>query len=767
MSNIENILWESLKVKIKDYAPNFNFSKLKEAFLLGKDAHKDQFRANGKPFFTHPLRVAHILTEYQADEELLISALLHDAIEDTKLLSSEIILEKFGENVLNLVLGVTKIEKEIDKKNEIYLEKKVKKIDIETIRKLLFFASNDIRTLLLKLADRLHNIRTLKEIKNYSKQEKKAKETFFIYVPLASRLCVWKMRDELERLTFPYIYPEDYEFIQKFLTDTENKKNILLNDLSKKIKNQDKKNIIKKIHHYSRGPLALKYIKQDKKNLTINDLNVLQIITDSEENCFLVLHLIHTLFKNRSKDFDWITSPRDNGYQAYLTEVVTEEGYVLQVRIMTPAMYERNWKGIFYDLLVKKDLSKNPAFLSIFENLNKITQDASYDFYKAAEKDILEDKIEVYTIGKTVLIPRVSNALDFFFFFQPERVVFLKEIYVNDRLVSFNHKIFNGDIIVGVYDNKKRVNFNWFYFVKTAQARIVLQSLIKKWDLEEKISVGKKILQKDFDWYLIGNLNLKIKPLKEIIINYFGINSLNDLYVLVAEGRIDSYDVVSKVFPYYFKDNKNKIFLKLKSIFSHSLYLPKEETMSFKIIGYKDKLQRISEIIKKIEDNNIIMNKLLLREDEKNKIFILTLRGISKKRKNFYHFLSEIEYNQEIIQILPLLSKRKKINFYFWEIFTVFFFFLILTKYPDQNLFLNIAFLLSLFAYSFLLFRFIFYYFAQLKNTIRIFLNFVVLKALLSLIFAFYNFYGFSYFLLFINFLAISLFFFKRKIRTK
>ena len=420
--------------KIREYNPDFRRKQLKKAFDFSKKIHIDQYRDNGEPYITHPLEVAIILTEYFADEATIIAAILHDTVEDSEKVTPQKIRDQFGTTVSKLVDGVTKIEQiipEDDPQSPSAVSKR--KISIETIRKIFQKSKQDIRVILIKLADRLHNMRTITGKKGKEKQRNKAEETLSIFTQVAARLGIWRIKRELESLCFRYVYPEEHKRIQSFLKNQEEKRKKLLIEVKTYLQKKDTDHVIIKILPYPRSLSAFQKILKEKNNLTINNNLVLQVLAEDENNCYLMLRLIHSLWKHLGKDEDFISNPRDNGYQAYHTEIVSQEGNRVQFRIMTLEMQRKNWYGITYDYFQKQKGAKSWFSSTSFDQINKSTVGKSEDFLEAAKTDLLERKIEVHTKGKSLDMPRESTALDFSFYAFPEKAIYTSKIFINDK----------------------------------------------------------------------------------------------------------------------------------------------------------------------------------------------------------------------------------------------------------------------------------------------------------------------------------------------
>jgi len=714
-------LYEELVKKVLKYNASLNKNRFKKAFNLAVEAHRGQFRDSGEPYVTHPLYVALILTEYYVDEETLIAALLHDVIEDNDEVDFELIEEKFGKIVGELVEGVTKIKKFMPKKKE---------MEIETIRKIFKKADEDIRVLLIKLADRLHNMQTLESKKEPSKRIRKAKESLNIFVQMAARLGIWSMKRSLENLIVPYLFSKDYKYIESFLKKEKNRRLTILNEAVKCLKKSDNDNLIVDTSFYHRGMLALRTALTEKNRLTINDNLVIQLMAKDEDSCYLVLRLIYTLWNNTAREQDFISNPRDNGYQAYHTEVITREGYRIKIRVMTPEMQLRNWYGVTYDYFQKKE-AKIGKFFKAFGEIDQGTIGESEKFLEAAKTDLLEEKIKIHTKGRSLDVPSSSTVLDFAFYCFGIEALRAKHLILNDREVFFGTSLKDGDLVEIVFSEHQNVKFDWLYLVQTATSRIIIQNALKKGESAKKIAIGRKLLQKEFDLYEKGVMEGFFIKSKGVLEKSFNVVDENELFILLAEGTVSSYEVFLICFPktkqFFSRKFFSKIALKLRKFFNFS----SKEHIRLKIEGVMDKsLDVVHEIHKIRQKFDIILVKSVLRENSYANIFTLKLNCSARKIKDFHYFFLELQRQPGIISMQPLMSAAKQKVFVLWSILTFFiwgalsFFFSFLADYYES---IPLAF----FAYSnlflilivnYLLYSFVRNYFPQIRNSIWLFI---------------------------------------------
>jgi len=717
--------------KVREYNSGIKLKNLKKAFHFSKKTHLYQYRDSGEPYLTHPLEVALILTEYFADEDTIIAAILHDTVEDTEEVSIKTIKTKFGATVADLVDGATKIEKIIPEDASPSLSFDIKRErNIETIRKIFQKANQDIRVILIKLADRLHNMRTLSGKKGLTKQNKKAKETLSIFTQVAARLGIWKIKRELEDLCFKYVYPEDYKIIQDFLTKEQQKREQILQTVKESLLKEDSKNVFVEILPYDRGIVALQKAFQEKKNLTINDNLVLQIQVKDENSCYLILRLIHSLWRHRGTEEDFISNPRDNGYESYHTEIVTQEGNRVQFRIMTPEMQRRNRFGITYDYFQKKQGATVHFLCTSFEKINKNTIGKSEDFLEATKTDLLERKIKIHTKGKSIDMPVCATALDFSFYCFPEEAVYTSQILINDKEVHLGTSLQEGDIVEIKHFSQETVTFSWFYQIKTILARMAIQEHLRKWDSEQKMTIGKEILQKEFDLYETGRVESFFHKNGQAVKEAFHVKNEEELYTLIAEGTIKPYDVFLKCFP-KIKGNLLRRSINFMGNILERIFLKKKrKQIRLKIEGILDNapqtIQEIQSIRHKLKIDSINSN---LKENRESNTFALQIDAETLDQSAFHYFMVELERVPGIIRTTPLLSYIKQKIFILWGIVTV----LMWASLPSllswtqiyssqigniTKMVLVYINLLPILIINYLLYSFIRNYFPQIRNTL-------------------------------------------------
>ena len=725
-------LFSQLFKKIEFYNPYFDKEKLKRVFEFSLKAHKGQFRESGEPYIVHPLSVAIILAEYYVCEDTIITALLHDVLEDSEEVSYEKIKSEFGETVAQLVESVTKISEFVsDEYIQRETELSYKAADAETIRKIFRKAKQDIRLVLVKLADRLHNMQTLDAVSSPVKRYRKAQETLYVFVPMAARLGIWKMKHRLENLCFPYIFPDENEKICTFIENKRNCLNGIVSRVMRNLQDVDKNGIIRAMYPYSRGIFYLKKALDEKNTITPNDYLTFHVCVDSEDDCYLVLGFIHRTWKTRiKKEEDYISNPRDNGYRAYHTRIVTEDGFLVEIRIMTHEMRMKNWYGSAYRCFQRREENNaHIEFLMPFEIISKKTHGKSFEFLEAAKTDLLEEKIEVHVSGESVYVPEAATVLDFVFYTFPKKAVYVSKICLNDKEVSFDTRLSDGDIVEVDFSDEPTLSFKWFDLIKTATARMRIQEVLRGWGLDKKVNIGKNILQREFDIYGKGDADVFLNKNKKKMCDFFNVSDPKDLYVFIAGGELNSYEIFSAFFPKTKANFCRKFFYKW-DLFLTRFFGGKGQVLRMKITGILENEVDILHTMNVARHNlGISAISTNLKENKKSDIFNFRMNISADNEKALRDFFILVEHQKGVIRVLPLLSHKKQRWFLFWFLLAVFIWglipiifalenHLILPTISSLKTILLYANLVPTIVVNYILYSFMCNYFSQLRNTV-------------------------------------------------
>jgi GTP diphosphokinase / guanosine-3',5'-bis(diphosphate) 3'-diphosphatase len=512
---------------------------IREAFDLAMESHKDMRRKSGEPYIIHPLEVARVASEEMGlDVTSIICALLHDVVEDTDVTLEEI-ERHFNKEVAKIVDGLTKISGVFD------FNSANTSIQAENFRKLLLTINDDIRVILVKLADRLHNMRTLDSLKR-EKQLKIASETLYLYAPLAHRMGLYAIKTEMEDLSLKYTEPEVYRDIARKLTETKRERSKFINDFIKPLREMiDKRGLGVDIHGRPKSIYSI-YNKIKNKHVPfeeIYDLFAIRIILHSlpeneKADCWAVYSAITDIYKpSPDRLRDWLSNPKTNGYEALHTTVMSNTGKWVEIQIRTDRMHEIAEKGFAAHWKYKENSTDN-AIDDWLEKIRSVLGNAdgsALDIVNDFKYELFSDEIFVFTPkGDLKRVRKGATALDFAFEVHSavgKRCIGAK---VNTKLVPLSHKLKNGDQVEILTSNKQNPNEDWLNYVVTAKARSVIKQSLK----EEKRRVamdGKAILQKQL-------LKLKIEDSEanlQLLTQHFGTISHIDLYYEIATQKIE------------------------------------------------------------------------------------------------------------------------------------------------------------------------------------------------------------------------------------
>ncbi|MCF8001220.1 MAG: bifunctional (p)ppGpp synthetase/guanosine-3',5'-bis(diphosphate) 3'-pyrophosphohydrolase [Halanaerobiales bacterium] len=491
---------EDLLKKIRSDMEDPDLDIVKKAYELAKEAHEGQYRVSGEPYVEHPINVGYILADLGLDIISISAALLHDVIEDTKFTRKDV-EEIFGNEVALLVDGVTKLTKLNFKSKEEH--------QAESLRKMFLAMAKDIRVVLIKLADRLHNMRTLEHLSR-EKQKFKSEETIEIYAPLAHRLGMSRMKSELEDLSFYFLKPEVYQELEKKLKENRSSRNKniqkAIDTIRDKVKDQE---LNAEIYGRSKHLYSI-YQKMQRKEVDfseIYDLTAVRILVENVRECYQVLGLVHEIWKPMPGRFkDYIAMPKSNMYQSLHTTVIGPSGDPLEVQIRTHDMHKTAEYGIAAHWRYKEGKTEKDDYeqkLSWLRQLLEWQKDLQepQEFMKALKIDLFEDEVFVFTPkGDVMSLPRGGTPIDFAYHIHTEVGHNCVGAKVNGKIVPLEYELENGDI-VNIITSKKSTgpSKDWLNFVQTSTARSKIKRWFKKQQRDEIIQRGKELLNREFD----------------------------------------------------------------------------------------------------------------------------------------------------------------------------------------------------------------------------------------------------------------------------
>ncbi|MDN5293419.1 MAG: diphosphokinase / guanosine-3,5-bis(diphosphate) 3-diphosphatase [Eubacteriales bacterium] len=533
--------------RVKGYNPNADLDFIRRAYEFAAKAHEGQYRSSGEPYITHPLEVAMILAELELDQESIAAGLLHDVVEDTEY-TLDTVEALFGREVALLVDGVTKLGR-IEFRNKMEQQ-------VENLRKMFFAMAQDIRVILIKLADRLHNMRTLKHLRE-EKQREISQETLEIFAPLAHRLGIYKVKWELEDLALRYLDPEAYynlvERIAKKRAEREEYIRRVIAILREKLEAVGINAEIdgRPKHFYS----IYRKMKEQNKDLDqIFDLIAIRVIVDTVRDCYGVLGIVHTLWKPIPGRFkDYIAMPKSNMYQSLHTTVIGPEGEPFEIQIRTWEMHRTAEYGIAAHWRYKEGTKTDEEFdqkLSWLRQLLEWQNDMkdAREFMETLKIDIFSDVVFVFSPkGDVFELPAGSVPIDFAYRVHTDighRCIGAK---VNGRMVPLDYKLRNGDIVEIITSKQGRPSRDWLNIVKTSQARNKIRAWFKKEKREENITRGRDLLEKEVKKYGVEPADI-LKPERlEEVAHKFNIFNLDDLYAALGDGAISPNQVMVKL----------------------------------------------------------------------------------------------------------------------------------------------------------------------------------------------------------------------------
>ncbi len=542
--------YNELLEKIQAYTNDPDLDLIVRAYEFACKAHEGQFRDSGEPFIIHPVEVAEILVELQLDETFIAAALLHDVVEDTDV-TLEVIEKEFGEEIAQLVNGVTKLSKIKFKSREEH--------QAENLRKMFLAMAKDIRVILIKLADRLHNMRTLRYT-TPEKQKRKAEETLEIYAPLAHRLGMSTIKWELEDLSFRFIEPNMYYDLARKLAYTRKEREEDIKTATEAIMAKIKLDTSidgdiygRPKHLYS---IYQKMLKQKKEFSEIYDLTAIRVIVNTVRECYEVLGIVHEIWKPIPGRFkDYIAMPKSNMYQSLHTTVIGPKGEPLEIQIRTWDMHQTAEYGIAAHWRYKEgrsgkgeDFDKKLSWLRLILEWQKELQDAD-EFVENLKIELFEDEVFVFTPkGDVISLPRKATPVDFAFSIHTEVGMSCVGAKVNGRIVPLEYKLDNGDIVEVI--TSKTTNGpsrDWLNFVKTSRARSKIKRWFKRLQQEEVAERGRDTLEREIKRYETDLKTLEKSGRMEEAAHKFGFNKLEDLYEAVGYNKVTPSQIANKL----------------------------------------------------------------------------------------------------------------------------------------------------------------------------------------------------------------------------
>jgi GTP pyrophosphokinase len=551
---------QELISKIKSYHPNLNEDLILKSYNFAKNAHGNQKRHSGESYFSHPVAVAEIVADLKLDEESISTALLHDVAEDTEVTIAEI-AENFNEDIAKIVDGVTKLSKIENLHNSDRVA--------ENFRKLTMAMSQDIRVLLVKLADRLHNMRTIDYVPSKEKKLKQANESLEIYAPLAGRIGLNKIKDELQDLSFQVINPEvRNSIISKLNEIRENNKNIIeriINKLHEILREQD---VDCEIFGREKKPYSI-WIKMKAKNIgfyNLHDIMAFRIVVKDVANCYKTLGIINSYFNMIPGSFDdYISTPKENGYRSLHLAILAFEGNKIEIQIRDTEMHESSELGFashwnYKEKFIKKNQNAKiqnqekdqyrwiRELLNLFEN-----SESASEVLRQHKLNMHKDEVFCFTPNGDIFnLPYGATIVDFAYAIHSEVGNSCVSAKVNGMIAPLRHSLENGDQVEIITAKNSKPSPNWLQFVTTSKAKSAIKNFIRNQKYQEYSTLGQAIIQK---YFALKNLEFNDKLIEKSLSN-FNKKTLADLYFKVADGTITRQEILKNIYPDFVEEGR-------------------------------------------------------------------------------------------------------------------------------------------------------------------------------------------------------------------
>jgi len=571
--------------KIYEYNPEGETDIIDRAYIYSARVHEGQVRLSGEPYLSHPLEVANILADMRLDVESIAAALLHDVIEDTPA-TKEDIEEMFGPDVAHIVSGVTKL-------SVLPFSTKIA-LQAESLRKMILAMADDIRVVLIKLADRIHNMRTLKYHRNPEKQAAIAQETLDIYAPIAARLGIFWIKYELEEIAFYYTLRDEYERIDALVNKARDEKEDYIKEVSEKLHEKMKEMGLeceikgRYKQHYS---IYQKMITQNLEFDEVYDIIAFRIILDTVPKCYAALGAIHSMWKPiYYKIKDYIGNPKPNMYRSIHTTVVGPKGERVEIQIRTHDMDQIAESGIAAHWSYKEGSKVDESTGELFAWIRKLVENQENykdpdEFLENVRIDLYPDEIYVFTpLGEIKTLPKKATPVDFAYLIHTEVGAACTGAKVNGKLVPLTHELKTGDKIEIITTKGHTPSPDWLNFVKTVKARTKIRSWINAKEKERSYSLGREMCEKTFR-KKNQNFNALVKSGKiKKVADTFGFKTVDDLIAHVGFGKLTPLQVLNKALPELEKQE------------------PKVGSILQKLVGKRKKKESTGIIVKGLND---------------------------------------------------------------------------------------------------------------------------------------------------------------------
>lgn len=626
--------------------------KIMKAYTIAKENHGEQLRKSGEPYIIHPLEVAYILACLGMDESTICAALLHDVIEDTTITRKQIVQE-LSEEIADMVDGVTKLGK-IDYST-------IEEQQVENYRKMFLAMGKDIRVILIKLADRLHNMRTLKHLTR-DRQIANAKETMELYAPLANRLGIYSLKWELEDLAFKYLYPEDYREIVEGIDKKREERLAFIDKIMDEIRMHLKKQKIdaeitgRAKHLYS---IYRKMRRDDKTLDQIYDLFALRILVNSVKDCYAALGVVHDLYNPMPGRFkDYISVPKPNMYQSLHTTLIGPKGTPFEVQIRTWDMHRVAEFGIAAHWAYK-EANKNKKSNVIVEadklswlretlEWQKDMQDPQ-EFLNTLKTELFEDEVYVFTPkGAIKVLPRGATPIDFAYAIHAEIGHHMIGCKINSKMMPIITQIKSGDIIeILTSDQSKGPSRDWLKFIKSTSAKNKILQWFKRNEREENIAKGKEAIEKEIKRIGMSHAELFKPEFVQVAMDRYKFSSLDDMYASVGFGTISQGKVIARMLEEYRKEHQEENVEKKIEELVHEKNKPHNvSSEGVEVKGIENCLVKLSKCCNPVPGDEIVG-------------YITRGRGVSVHRRDCQNIGSLLEEENRMIDVAWAINDQK------------------------------------------------------------------------------------------------------------
>ena len=599
-----DLIYKKLIKKIKVYNPDVDEQLVHKAYLTSKKYHQNQYRKSGEPFVVHPLEVAGILADIELDQVSIISAILHDVIEDTDY-SLETAKKEFGQKTANIINGVTKLDKIVFNSKE--------EQQVSNIRKMIIAMSEDVRIILVKLSDRLHNMRTLFPL-DEEKRRMNSIETLEVYAPIAHRLGIYQIKSELEDLSFKYLYSKEYEKIKNMFDEKLEERKSLIDEaikiMSKKLKEvKIAADISGRIKTYY--GVYNKITKQNRKFEDIYDIIAIRIIVNDVKSCYAALGIIHSLWKPVPGRFrDFIANPKFNMYQSLHTTVIGVKGKPVEIQIRTYEMHKFAEYGIAAHYKYKEggfkklsEFDKRVAWIRQILDWQKELKDPQ-DYMESLKLDLFEEEVFVFTPkGKVVNLPRGATTIDFAYQIHTDVGHNIIGSKINGNMVPIETVLENGGIVeIIVSKTKKGPSRDWLNVVKTSSARNKIKQWFSKEQRQETYNIGRDIMLKVLRK---NGLSFKSVPAEifDEVTKDMNFGKVDALFRNIGSHKVSAHQVFTRIIK---KLSQKEPIKELTIEDIHRKEVEKKESSGIKVKGMEEVLVTIARCCNPVPGDSIV-----------------------------------------------------------------------------------------------------------------------------------------------------------------